>query len=204
MMRVARLMVLGILGIILVVGAAISGGTKKDKEPPADDLPKLNKHWLALNLTKEQLDKLGAIQRKSLPKSSELEKKRHELKNAETDELLQMLTDAQKAEIIKNLSSTDSRDKKKDDADKTKKPKEASARPPGWETLKLSAEQEKKLSSVRTDYGFKIGESERQIAEIRAADKADMVKVLNATQKARLLKHADDNSGKGLEMNKDK
>ena len=57
---------------------------------------------------------------------------------------------------------------------------------------------------VRTDYGFKIGESERQIAEIGAADKADMVKVLNATQKARLLKHADDNSGKGLEMNKDK
>jgi hypothetical protein len=202
MMRLARLMVLGILGIILLVGAGISGGTKKDKEPSADDLPKLNKHWLALNLTKEQLEKIATIQRKSLPKLSEFEKKLHELKNAETDELLQMLTDPQKAEIIKNLSNIASKDTKKDDSGKAKKPKEA--RPPGWETLKLSAEQQKKLSTIRTDYAFKIGESERQIAEIRAADKSDMVKLLNATQKAKLLKHSGDTDGKDLEKLMDK
>jgi hypothetical protein len=60
--------------------------------------------------------------------------------------------------------------------------------PPGWKNLELEKDQVIKIYTIQTSYRSKVKALEEQIKELRAQEKADMVKVLTADQKEKLRK----------------
>jgi hypothetical protein len=75
-------------------------------------------------------------------------------------------------------------DKKDKDTPKEKTP----SLPPGWKALKLSKDQLAKVHGIMGDYKSKIDELQKKIGDLKAQEKADMVKVLTDDQKAQYLK----------------
>ena len=70
-----------------------------------------------------------------------------------------------------------------------KDPKEKTpSLPPGWKALKLSKDQLAKVHGIMGDYKGKIDELQKKIVDLKAQEKADMIKVLNDDQKAQYLK----------------
>jgi hypothetical protein len=114
MHRVMRVVGLGVLGIALVVGVGISGDTKKDKDPGKK--PGIPSGWKSLKLTKDQHDKVVTIAVDYDKKISALQSQIDDLKSQRRAEQVKVLTDAQKAILLKGLTG-DEKDKK-DSADK--------------------------------------------------------------------------------------
>lgn len=77
------------------------------------------------------------------------------------------------------------------DAKKDKEPGTGSTKskgmPTGWKTLKLTAAQKKKVYAIHEQYEAKFKDLENQLAELKAKERAEMVRVLTADQKAKLL-----------------
>jgi hypothetical protein len=116
MSRVIRLAGLGILGVALMVSVGTSGDKKdKDKEPKVSLPP----GWKALKLSKDQQAKVRGIMVEYKTKIDELNKKIDELKAAEKQEMLKVLTAEQRALYLKGLTGEDTtKDKASKDKDK--------------------------------------------------------------------------------------
>ncbi len=100
MARLTRLMGLGILTIILVVGVGISGDTKKGTGKKAGIPP----GWKALKLSKEQHDKVVSIAADYNAKIAALQAKIDALKTERLAEQVRVLTADQKAILLKGLT----------------------------------------------------------------------------------------------------
>ena len=103
MRRLIRLTGLGILGTILIVGVGISGDTKKDKETGTKKTG-IPQGWGALKLTKDQREKVVAISADYDRKISELQLKINDLKAQRRAEQVKVLTEAQRATLLKGLT----------------------------------------------------------------------------------------------------
>jgi hypothetical protein len=110
MVRLSRLMGLGILGLTLVVGVGVSGD-KKDKDTPKEKTPSLPAGWKALKLSKDQLAKVHGIMGDYKGKIDEMQKKVGELKAQEKADMIKVLNDDQKAQLLKGLTGEDTKDK---------------------------------------------------------------------------------------------
>jgi hypothetical protein len=116
MHRLMRVVGLGILGIALIVGVGISGDTKKDKDKDPGKKPGIPSGWKALKLSKDQHDKVVTIAVDYDKKISALQSQIDDLKSQRRAEQVKVLTDAQKAILLKGLTGDDK--DKKDSADK--------------------------------------------------------------------------------------
>lgn len=102
MSQLVRALGLGILMLALLVGAGISGDAKKDNGTTKKvGIPT---GWKALNLTKEQREKVIAIAMDYRGKIAALQKQIDDLKAQERAEQVKLLTDAQKAILLKGLT----------------------------------------------------------------------------------------------------
>jgi hypothetical protein len=115
MAQLIRLLGLGILGVVFIVGVGLSGD-KKDKDGAKDkDTPKvkgaLPAGWKVLKLTADQKSKVYAIQGEYKTKIAELKKKIEELEAHEKADMIKVLTDDQKAQLTKALIGEDTKDK---------------------------------------------------------------------------------------------
>ena len=99
--RLTRLVGLGILGIVLVVGIGVSGDTKKEK---AGKKPGIPQGWKKLNLSKVQHEKVVAIAADYGSKISQLQDKIDALKVERLAEQVKVLTPDQKAILLKGLT----------------------------------------------------------------------------------------------------
>jgi hypothetical protein len=89
--------------------------------------------------------------------------------------------------------------------DKDKDPPKKGNLPPGWKGLMLSKEQRDKLGTVMSEYKSKIVALEKQIDELKSAEKVEMYRVLNEDQKGILLKGlTGDDKDKKDDKDKDK
>ncbi len=132
MSQLARAMGLGILAIALVVGVGISGDTKKDKDKDSGKIThRTPTGWKVLKLSAEQKKKIYAIQDDFGVKINELKKKITDLETQELTEMVKLLTDEQKATLLKSVTGEEkdkgpSKDKDKEkDKDKDKDKKDA-------------------------------------------------------------------------------
>ena len=64
--------------------------------------------------------------------------------------------------------------------------------PAGWSKLGLSADQKKKITSIRGSYSAKIDDLRKQIDQLKEDDMAECLKVLTDDQKMLLKKLATD------------
>jgi hypothetical protein len=78
-------------------------------------------------------------------------------------------------------------DKKDDTATKVK-----GVLPAGWGKLGLTDDQKQKVYKVQGEFNDKIAPLQKQINDLKAAEKAEMVKVLTEAQKTRLKELALD------------
>jgi len=79
--------------------------------------------------------------------------------------------------------------------------------PPGWKALMLSKDQTAKVHVIMADYKDKIDELNKKVGELKAQERADMIKVLTDEQKALYLKGLtgeDSKDKKGEKDGKDK
>jgi hypothetical protein len=97
LMRVAGL---GILGLVLVVGVGTSGDTKKG----GGKKPSIPSGWKQLNLTKDQHTKVLAIASDFNAKIASLQKQIDDLKVQRLAEQVKVLSNAQKAILLKGLT----------------------------------------------------------------------------------------------------
>jgi hypothetical protein len=123
MRRLPVLFGFAILGLALLVSASDSQD-KKDKDDKAKKIKgSIPMGWKALKLSKEQTDKVHAIDVDYKTKIAELDMKIAELKQQSRIEMTKVLTDDQKA-LLAKLSGLDTKEKKddskKDDKDKSK------------------------------------------------------------------------------------
>lgn len=111
-----------ILGVALIVGVGDSQD-KKDKDDKGKKVIKgaIPMGWKALKLSKEQTEKVHAIDVDFKTKIVDLDMKIAELKQQSRIEMTKVLTDDQKA-LLAKLSGLDTKkdDAKKDDKDKSK------------------------------------------------------------------------------------
>jgi hypothetical protein len=120
MSRLARFVGVAILGVALTVGVGVSQD-KKDKDTgkeTKDKLPPLPPGWKALKLDKSQRVQLGTVMVEYKHKISELEKKIDDLKAAEKQAMLKVLTDEQRAQYLKGLTGDDFKEKQPPPKDK--------------------------------------------------------------------------------------
>ena len=113
MSKLMRLLGLGILGVILVVGVGISGDTKKDKDTGKKSI--LPPGWKGLMLSKDQRTKLDEVRGGYRVKIAALEKQIGDLKAAEKADMYKILNEEQKAILLKGLTG-DNKDKATKDA----------------------------------------------------------------------------------------
>jgi Spy/CpxP family protein refolding chaperone len=59
--------------------------------------------------------------------------------------------------------------------------------PPGFKALKLTPEQDKKARTILVDYRAKIDELKKQIDDLEAQRKVELMRVLTAEQKAKYI-----------------
>jgi hypothetical protein len=157
--------------------------------------PKLPPGWEKLNLTKDQTTTLLEIITSYRPKFQAADKRFREVSDAEMRELVQILTAEQKdaaAKLRAEISVT-----KKDDAKK-----DSVQLPPGWHTLRLTEDQMKTLVKIRTTYKYKVAETRGRLEDLRAAERAQLVRELNDDQKAMLLKGITIERAKAKEKHK--
>ena len=64
--------------------------------------------------------------------------------------------------------------------------------PANWGKLGLTDEQKQKVYKVQGDFGDKIAALQKQVTDLKAQEKAEMVKVLTDAQKTRLKELALD------------
>jgi TolA-binding protein len=123
MNRAARFFGLVILGAAVIVGVGTSQEGKKD-----DKTKKIKGQipagWKSLKLTKEQTDKVHALDVEYKTKIADLTAKIEELKQQSRIEMTKVLNDEQKA-LLAKLAGLESKekDKVKDNKDKTTKDK---------------------------------------------------------------------------------
>jgi hypothetical protein len=91
-------------------------------------------------------------------------------------------------------------DKKDKDTGKGKTPN----LPPGWKALMLSKDQTTKVHGIMADYKDKIDELNKKVGELKAQERADMIKVLTDEQKALYLKGLTGEDSKEKKVDKDK
>jgi hypothetical protein len=113
MSQLVRVLGLAILGIVLIVGAGTTGDTKKDKEKKGS----IPSGWKALMLSKEQHDKITAVDVEYGMRIAALQKQMDELKSQRRAEQVKFLTDEQKAILLKGLTG-DEKTPAKDAKDK--------------------------------------------------------------------------------------
>jgi hypothetical protein len=63
--------------------------------------------------------------------------------------------------------------------------------PAGWGKLGLTDDQKQKVYKVQKEYNDKIGPLQKQIDDLKAQEKGEMVKVLTDAQKTRLKELAE-------------
>jgi Spy/CpxP family protein refolding chaperone len=156
-----------------------SGGTKKDA-----DAPKIPTYWEKLDLTKEQRDKMFAVMDDYRPKRQVLLKREADLKSAEQADMLKVLTDEQRAQLLKHMTDTPA---KREDTKKADSQKRTGSLPPLWESLMLTTEQRDKLTSIKAAYRPKAAEAVTRLNDLKSEEKTAMVRLLTDEQKARLL-----------------
>jgi Spy/CpxP family protein refolding chaperone len=93
--------------------------------------------------------------------------------------------------FIAPLSAQDKKDPPKADSTKTDtaKPDAPKARgtlPQNWKQLGLTDEQKQKVYQIQTDHRAKIDALQKQISDLRAAERKELETVLTDAQKARL------------------
>ena len=103
MFRLSRLMGLGILALILTVGVGMSGDAKKDKDTGGKKAG-IPTGWGALKLTKDQREKVISVGVEYDRKISALQAQINDLKAQRKAEQVKVLTDAQKAILLKGLT----------------------------------------------------------------------------------------------------
>lgn len=125
MLRLSSMMGLCILGLALLVGAGYSGDAKK---PGGKFRGMLPPGWKSLKLTAAQKQEVYAVQHSYDAKYDELKKKIEELKAQERAEMVRVLTEEQRAQLVKlqigDLPRSAPKDAKKEKAppgDKDKK-----------------------------------------------------------------------------------
>jgi TolA-binding protein len=120
MSRLPMLFGLVILGVALLVGASASQDAKKDKDEKTKKIKgSIPQGWKALKLSKDQTDKIHAIDVDYKTKIAELDLKIAELKQTSRIEMTKVLNADQKS-ILAKLSGLEEKDKKDGDKDKTK------------------------------------------------------------------------------------
>jgi hypothetical protein len=92
-----------------------------------------------------------------------------------------------------------SQDKKDKDGPKIK-----GMLPPGWKGLMLEADQIQKIYAAQKAFRGKIAALEDQILDLRAQERVEMVKVLNAEQKELLKKITFGEEGKDKDKGPEK
>ena len=60
--------------------------------------------------------------------------------------------------------------------------------PPGWKELNLTLEQKAKITAIQKDFRSKIQTLEKQIKDLKAQEKKEMINVLDEAQKEQLRK----------------
>lgn len=65
-------------------------------------------------------------------------------------------------------------------------PKPKGMLPPNWGKLGLSETQKEQIYKIQADYKAKIADLEKQIADLKSKERAEMVKVLTPEQKKKL------------------
>ncbi len=123
MLRLSSVVGLGILMLALVVGVGISGDTKKDAGDVKKDKetttkkPMLPQGWKALKLTAEQKKTVYSVMSEYRLKIEGLRKQIADLEAQERAAMLKVLTDDQKALLLKGLTGESTKEK----VDKDKK-----------------------------------------------------------------------------------
>jgi hypothetical protein len=114
MKHVLRTLCLAILGLALVVGASDSGDTKKDTGKKGT----IPAGWKGLKLSKDQHDKVVGLSADYGVKIAALQKQIDDLKVQLRAEQVKVLTDDQKAILLKGLTGEDKKAPAKDAKDK--------------------------------------------------------------------------------------
>ncbi len=114
MSRLPMIFGLGIVSLALVVGGGVSQDAKKDKDGKVKG--QLPPGFKDLDLSKEQVGKIYAIQAEYKKKISDLQTKINDLKKTQNQEEFRVLTDDQRDKYLKAKGF----DTKKDDKDKVK------------------------------------------------------------------------------------
>jgi hypothetical protein len=144
---------LGLLTIVVIGSVGTAGDTKKEA-----DAPKLPKLWDKLDLTKEQMDKSFAVLKEYKPKMKAAEQHLAKVRESEHAEMIAVLTDSQKAQLLKILTENPTKKEEYKPAD-TKKNKNALVLPWSWEPLTLTTDQRDRLKTIRSGYKMKITEA---------------------------------------------
>jgi hypothetical protein len=113
MCRLSIVCGMGILSLALLVGAGNSQDGKKDKDDKKEGVkykPQLPTGFKALNLSKEQIGKIYAVQTDYHIKIAELESKISELKERKKQEAFKILTKVQHEKYLKSVG-VDTKDK---------------------------------------------------------------------------------------------
>ena len=121
MIRIACMVFVGVLTVVLFADPGISQDTKKDEKPPEKKEPDTKKDkkgylpsgWKKLNLTTDQKTKIYSIQGDFRSKIKVLEEQISALRRQEHSEMVKVLTDKQKAELLKDLLNPDDLKKEK-------------------------------------------------------------------------------------------
>jgi Spy/CpxP family protein refolding chaperone len=95
--------------------------TKKDPAPPPKAKGTLPAGWRQLGLTDQQKDKIYKIEAEYRGKIDVLEQKIKELRKEQRDELVKVLTDAQKARLKEIREARDGKDTEPKKAESGKK-----------------------------------------------------------------------------------
>lgn len=118
MLRLPLCLGLGILGLTLIVG---SGTSQDKKDTPKGAKGMLPPGWKDLELTKEQVLQIYGVQEKFKAKIKALEEQIKTLRAQEKQEMVKVLTPAQKAALVKLTTgegTSDKKTEKKPDKDK--------------------------------------------------------------------------------------